>query len=148
MVKRFHLCPSIWLGALVACSLAICWVMSMQRIDFVTWTIGPGRGGDQTLQLGMSNGSANLFLGESGFSREPGLYYDSRVFASDEVRSTWLPQIVSIDDNGSGLTIEIAIWFLLLACLATWVVWVAWRSSNSQQAKQNAGRGDGDKPSN
>lgn len=127
MDKPILLRPSVWLGTFVICSLVICWALSMRRIDFVTWTIGPGRGGDRVAQLGVSVGVASLFFGESGLSREPGFHYDSRVLASDEDRGTWLPKFLSFESSRSGLNIEIAIWFLIVVCAVSWLLWTAWR---------------------
>lgn len=129
MNKHFLLRPSAWLGTFAICSLAICWSFSVHRIDLMTWTIGPGRSGDRVVQLAISQGIASLFLGETGLSREPGLHYDSRIFATDEDGSPLFPKFLSIDSSLSGLNIQVAIWFVLVLCASSWLLWIAWRSA-------------------
>jgi hypothetical protein len=101
----------------------------VHRIDVITWTIGPGRGGHRVVQLAISKGIASLFLGETGLSRASGLQYDSRIFAADEDRSPLFPQFLSIDSSLSGLNIKVAIWFLLVVCASSWLLWIGWRSA-------------------
>ncbi len=124
MDKHSYFRPSALIGSFVFISLTVCWVMSMYRIDLVTWTIGAGPGGSRVFQFGMTNGSVSLFLGESGLFRQPGLHYDSRIFTFDEERSTWFPEFLSFNVGGAGLNIEIALWFLLLACVVCWLLWI------------------------
>ena len=104
----------------------------------MTWTIGPGRGGDRVAQLAISQGIASLFLGETGLSREPGLHYDSRIFAGDEDRSPWFPKFLSIDSSLSGLDVKVAIWFLLVVCASCWLLWIAWRSARICRIQKDA----------
>lgn len=129
MDNHFFSRPTAWIGSFVIFSLVIFWALSMQRIDLATWAIGPGRSGTRVAEFGISNGTVNLFIGESGFYRDSGLHYDSRVFNSDEERSTWLPAFLIFGNNGSGVNIEIAVWFLILACIVSWAFWIVWRRS-------------------
>lgn len=138
MDRHFILRPSTWLGTFALCSLAICWAVSVHRMDLITWTIGPGGGGCRVVQLSLSNGVASLFLGVTGFFREPGLHYDSRVFAPDENQGAWFPKLLKIDISSSGLNIEIAIWLLFVFCAASWLVWVLWRSAQISRIRNNA----------
>jgi hypothetical protein len=136
MNQHFLLRPSTWLGTFALCSLAIGWTFSMHRIDLMTWTIGPGRGGDRVVQLAVSEGISSLFLGETGSSREPGLHYDSRIFAPEEERGHWFPKFLSIESSLSGLNIEVAVWFLLVVCASSWLLWFVWRSVRIRQIQE------------